>query len=134
MILEFLHHAGIIVGLGAVTVIDTAGLIARKSVTWTQTTIEVHHITKPLIWLGTLMMTFTWFFLYDGTRTDILKSVLIVVLLLNGSFLSFYVSPRLDKLSGKNKILPPQLQRKIGVSVIISFLSWWSLVWITVSP
>jgi hypothetical protein len=132
--IDFFHYAGIIIGLGAVTVIDTMGFIARKSVPWTQTTIEAHHVTKPLIWIGTLLMALTWFFLYQGTQADIIKSVLIVILLLNGSFLSFSVSPRLDKLSGKKKLLPFSLQWKITVSMIISFLSWWGLVWITVSP
>ena len=47
MIAEFFHLAGIIIGLGAVTVIDTMGFISRKSKEWTQVTVKAHHVTKP---------------------------------------------------------------------------------------
>jgi hypothetical protein len=132
MLIEFLHLAGIIIALGAVTVIDTMGFISRKSKEWTQTTIKAHHVTKPLIWLGTIIMTATWLFLYSGQNPDIIKSVLILVLILNGSFLSFYISPRLDKLQGKKVLLPPKLQISIVFSMLVSFFSWWSLVFLTV--
>ena len=128
---EFIHFAGIIIGLGAVTVIDTMGFISRKSKEWTQVTIKAHHVTKPLIWVGTTLMIFGWFFLYSGTFFDVIKSVIIVVLILNGIFLSFYISPRLDKLFGAKKLIPKELQLKITASFVISFCGWWSLVWIT---
>lgn len=129
---EFIHFAGIIISLGAVTVIDTMGFISRKSKEWTQITIKAHHVTKPLIWIGTLLMIISWPYLFDGTRLAIIKSILIVVLLLNGLFLSCYISPRLDQLYGKKILLPNKLQLKIMLSMPISFISWWSLVLITV--
>ena len=132
MIAEFVHFAGIIIALGAVTVIDSMGFISRKSNEWTQVTIKAHHVTKPLIWIGTTLMAISWFFLYSGSLFDIIKSILIVILIINGSFLSFYISPRLDKLYGKKKLLPNKLQAAIAFSMIISFLSWWSLVFITI--
>jgi hypothetical protein len=129
---EFTHIAGIIIGLGAVTVIDTMGFVSRKSKEWTQVTIMAHHVTKPLIWLGTILMLIGWLSLYSGTYLDNVKSALILALLLNGSFLSFYVSPRLDDLKGKKVLLPKALQIKITISMMISFVSWWTLVGITV--
>lgn len=131
MLLPFLHFAGIIIGLGAVTVIDTMGFISRKSKKWTKTTIEAHHVTKPLIWLGTLLMATSWIFIYSGSILDIIKSVLIVLLILNGSFLSFYISPRLDLELRKKRLLPLGLQVPITFSMIVSFICWWSLVFIT---
>lgn len=132
MIVEFLHFAGIIIGLGAVTVIDTMGFFSRNSKKLTPATIEAHHITKPLIWIGTFLLLFSWLFLFDYSNLAWIKSGLILVLLLNGSFLSFYISPRLDRLKFKEKVLDNKLQRKIMISMLISFFSWWSLVWITV--
>ena len=126
------HIIGIIIALGAVTVIDTMGFTARKSKEWTKTTIKAHHITKPLIWLGTIIAVLSWLFLYDATTISNIKSILLVIMVLNGSFLSFYVSPRLDKLYNKNTLLPTPLQQKIMVSMIISFISWWSFVVLTV--
>ena len=132
LLIEFIHFAGIIIGLGAVTVIDTMGFISRKSKEWTQVTIKAHHVTKPLIWLGTILMIFGWLFLFDGSKLDIFKSILICILVLNGLFLSFYISPKLDELYGRKILLPNYLQFKILISMPISFLSWWSLVLLTV--
>ena len=50
-----LIYMGFIIGLGAVTVIDIHGFLARKSLYWTQATIQTHKITKLLIWLGTTL-------------------------------------------------------------------------------
>lgn len=130
---ELIHFAGIIIALGAVTVIDTMGFISRKSKEWTQITIKAHHVTKPLIWFGTSLMSFSWFFIYSGTYWEIVKSIIIGILILNGIFLSFYVSPRLDKLSGKKILIPSKLQLMITFSFIVSFTGWWSLVYLTVT-
>jgi hypothetical protein len=132
MIWEFLHLAGIIIALGAVTVIDTLGFFSRKSKEQTPITIEAHHITKPLIWIGTFLMTISWLFLYDGSRLAMIKSLSILVLIINGMFLSFYISPRLDKRRRKNALLPKELQIKIAVSMVFSFIFWWGLVLVTV--
>ncbi len=128
----FIHVAGIIVGLGAVTVIDTLGFISRKSKEWTQVTIQAHHVTKPLIWLGSSLMIVGWLLVYEIGFWSTIKSWTIVLLVLNGGFLSFYVSPRLDLLKGKKVLLPSKLQTAIAVSMVVSFVSWWSLVLITV--
>ena len=132
VIFEFIHFAGIIIGLGAVTVIDTMGFISRNSKEWTQVTIKAHHITKPLIWLGTTLMILSWFFMYSGTYWEIVKSAIIGVLILNGLFLSFYVSPRLDQLYGRKKLIPSKLQLMITGSFLVSFIGWWGLVYLTV--
>jgi hypothetical protein len=129
----FFHLAGLIIGLGAVTVIDIMGFISRKSKIWTDTTISAHHVTKPLIWLGTFLLVITWIFLYDNSTLSNIKSLLLLIMILNGSFLSFYISPKLDKLKNKKALLPKYLQNKIAGSMIISFLSWWIFVLLTVS-
>ncbi|MEX0920579.1 MAG: hypothetical protein WDZ69_03295 [Candidatus Pacearchaeota archaeon] len=134
--LLFFHFAGIIIGLGAVTVIDLMGFISRKDKKWTRTTIQAHHVTKPLIWIGSLLLIATFVFIFprEGITTlNLAKSGLLVIMALNGSFLSFYVSPRLDKLAGKNVLLHSSLQNKIATSMIISFLSWWIFVLLSVS-
>lgn len=132
----FFHIAGIIIGLGAVTVIDVMGFVSRKNRGWTQTTIEAHHVTKPLIWIGTIIVIISWIFilLEEGfTNFNSIKSIILIILILNGSFLSFYISPRLDKLAGKNKLLPKALQNNIAMSMIISFIGWWSFVILTIA-
>ena len=128
----FFHFIGIIIALGAVTVIDSLGFISRKNKVWTQITIKAHHVTKPLIWIGTIIVLLSWIFMYENNLLSNIKSMLLLVMILNGSFLSFYVSPRLDKLAGKKVLLPNKLQSWIIVSMLISFISWWSFVFITI--
>ncbi|MDY6788915.1 MAG: hypothetical protein SVV03_03030 [Candidatus Nanohaloarchaea archaeon] len=133
--LEFLHLAGIIIGLGAVTVVDTMGFISRNSKKWTQVTIDAHHVTKPLIWLGIALIVPTWLlrlYIYPIGSIASWKTGLLAAMILNGCFLSFYVSPYLDGLKGKDELVSKRLKRKITVSAIISFLSWWSFVFLTV--
>ena len=132
MLLDFFHLAGIIIALGAVTVIDTMGFVSRKSKEWTKTTIKAHHVTKPLIWIGTILMTVTWIFIYSNTIVNNIKSLFILILILNGCFLSFYISPRLDKLYNKNKLLLNKLQKYIATSMLVSFIFWWGLVILTI--
>lgn len=134
--LLFFHIIGIIIGLGAVTVIDVMGFISRKNKKSTQTTIQAHHTTKPLIWIGTILVALSWIFilLEEGfTDINITKSIILIILIFNGSFLSFHISPSLDKLADKNILLPLTLQIKITISIVISFIGWWSFVILTVA-
>jgi len=50
------------------------------------------------------------------------------LLVVNGSFLSFYVSPYLllqEKAGRAGELLPLVLQVKITISFLISFIGWW---------
>ncbi len=135
MWLLFFHLAGIIIGLGAATVIDTMGFFSRKNIEKTQQTIFAHHTTKPLIWIGTIIVLITWIIIFIRNSFEgiyLWKSLLLIVMVLNGCFLSFIISPELNRRIGIKELLPRTLQIKIGVSLVISFISWWSFVWLTV--
>lgn len=129
----FIFIAGFVIGLGAVTVIDMLGFLGRKSSYWTETTIRAHKVTKPLIWIGTLLAIGggTLFYYLHGTGNSdiwIFHTIAAVVLVLNGSFLSFYISPLLIETEKEGKaaeLLPFNLQHVIIGSFIISFVGWW---------
>lgn len=135
----FIFLAGFIIGLGAVTVIDLHGFLGRKSPYWTETTIRAHKVTKPLIWIGIFLGILGGFIFYRGMSLEgipLIHASLAVVLILNGCFLSFYVSPFLLKQEREGKsreLLPKNLQIAITVSFLFSFFGWWSalalLVW-----
>lgn len=133
----FLVLAGLIIGLGAVTVIDTLGFLGLKSEYWTESTIRAHKVTKPLIWLGLLLLVAGFIISYRDswlTGVGLFQVFLVIVLALNGLFLTFYISPRLlqrEKDGEIAKVLPDSMQSKIAISFIISFLSWWTLVFLT---
>jgi len=135
----FLFIAGFIIGLGAVTVIDLHGFLGRKSPYWTEATIRTHKITKPLIWIGIFLAILGGLITYRNivfSGISLIHAVLAVALILNGAFLSFWVSPRLlmrEKEGKARELLPADLQIRIAVSFVISVIGWWSslflLVW-----
>jgi len=123
--------AGYIVGLGAVTVIDLHGWFGRTSSYWTEATTRTHKITKPLIWLGLILATIgstLWFQNRPWWGTPALIHALYAILLINGLYLSFVISPFLlrRETAGKaTELLPSSMQRGIMISFIVSFTLWW---------
>ena len=126
----FIFIAGFIIGLGSVTVIDIHGFLGRKSSYWTEATTRTHKVTKPLIWVGITLTIIGGVILYRDlplSGIPLYHVIIATILIFNGLFLSFYVSPFLIKqelLGQQTKILPNSLQRKIMVSLILSDISW----------
>lgn len=125
---------GFIIGLGAVTVIDLHGFLGQHSPYWTDATVKTHKVTKPLIWVGTVVVLvgvlLSHVLLWDW-RYFYLQLFFIALLVANGCFLSFVVSPYLLKKEREGKsdqLLPRPLQLKISISFIVSALGWWGLV------
>ncbi len=127
----FLFIAGFVVGLGAVTVIDTLGFLGRKSSYWTEATVRSHKVTKPLIWLGIILATIGGAITYREMGTEfpvVYHGIALAVLVLNGIFLSFGVSPFLLKRERdgmSRELLPEKWQFWITISFVISFTFWW---------
>jgi hypothetical protein len=128
----FLLLSGFVVGLGAVTVIDVHGLLGTRSSYWTEATIRTHKVTKPLIWLGVFLVIVGGFIFYRNeplTGIPLFHACVALVLLLNGAFLSFVVSPFLlqrEREGRASEILPASWQRRIAVSLLFSDAGWWS--------
>lgn len=124
--------AGFVIGLGAVTVIDLHGFLGRKSGYWTEATIRTHKVTKPLIWIGIgLVMAGHILLASSGVSIALWKFVVMGLMILNGGFLSFVVSPELlcrERENRATEILSQNIQTKISISFVMSFLSWWGLL------
>jgi hypothetical protein len=127
----FLLFAGYVIGLGAVTVIDIHGFLGRKSSYWTEATTRTHKVTKPMIWAGILLAIIggSIFFRDEPfAGVPLVLTCVAGVLIINGLFLSFRVSPYLlarEKSGRSADLLPISWQRKIIVSLIFSDLGWW---------
>lgn len=134
----FIHLAGFVIGLGAVTVIDLHGFLGRKSPYWAEATTRTHKVTKPLIWLGmTLAILGGLIFHYQQgwTFSVAVQAVIALVLIANGFFLSFSVSPFLlqrERQGRASELLPPEWQKKISIAFIVSFAGWWGELLLTV--
>jgi hypothetical protein len=127
----FITIAGYIIGLGAVTVIDLHGFLGRTSKYWTEATTRTHKVTKPMIWVGTLLaFVGGLLFYYSEYLVGMIKLhiFIFVILVLNGLFLSLVISPlllRREKEGKQAEILSASWQRKITASFIVSFVGWW---------
>ncbi len=127
----FLFLAGFVIGLGAVTVIDIHGFLGRKSSYWTEATTRTHKVTKPMIWAGIILAAFGGLIFYRTqgfSGIPLIHAVIALVLILNGYFLSFKVSPFLlkrEKDGRSGELLPASWQKKIMASLIISDIGWW---------
>lgn len=127
----FIFLAGFVIGLGSVSVIDLLGFLARKSPYWTQTTIRAHKVTKVMIWIGISLAIIGGTLFYSNfpfSKIVLIHIISVFLLILNGMFLSFKVSPYLLKKEkeGKDKeLLSQSWQIKITFSFIISFFLWW---------
>jgi hypothetical protein len=127
----FLLLAGFIIGLGAVTVIDIHGFLGRHSSYWTEATTRTHKVTKPLIWLGISLAIMGGAIFYRAERftgVPLAHATIALVLILNGLFLSFRVSPFLlarEREGRSGELLPASWQRKIAVGLVFSDLGWW---------
>jgi hypothetical protein len=134
----YLHLAGFIIGLGAVTVIDLHGFLGRKSPYWTEATTRTHKVTKPLIWLGmtlAIMGAVVFHYQRGWTFSLAVQAAIMSVLIVNGCFLSFYVSPfllRREREGRASELLPPEMQKKIAIAFVLSFAGWWSELLLTV--
>ena len=135
----FIFLSGFIIGLGAVVVVDIHGFLGRKSSYWTEATTRTHKVTKPLIWIGIVLATLGGMIFYRAEAfigIPLYHALIALVLVANGLFLSFYVSPFLLKREEEGRqteLLPASLQKKITVSLILSDIGWWGglalLVW-----
>lgn len=128
----FLFMAGFVFGLGAVTVIDIHGFLGRRSPYWTEATTRTHKVTKPLIWLGMCLAIVGGAIVYRKAgfhATQLAHFLIALALIMNGFFLSFRVSPYLlhrEREGKQAELLPPEWQRWIAISFVVSFVGWWS--------
>ena len=139
----FILLGGVVIGLGAVTVIDIHGFLGRKSSYWTEVTTRIHKVTKPLIWVGIFLAIIGGILFFRNetlSGVPMYLALISIVLVLNGLFLSFRVSPYLlqkEKEGHASELLPESWQRKIIVGLILSDLGWWGslalVVWYLVT-
>ena len=127
----FIFISGFIIGLGAVTVIDIHGFLGRKSTYWTEATTRAHKVTKPMIWVGIFLAILGGSIFYrnqSNSNIPLTQAIIAIVLVLNGCFLSFSVSPYIlqkEKDGKSGELLPASWQKKIMFSLIVSDIGWW---------
>ncbi|MFT4309605.1 MAG: hypothetical protein ACMXYL_03905 [Candidatus Woesearchaeota archaeon] len=133
---HYIHVLGLVIGMGSAIVIETIGFIARKSGFWTRVAVDTHYVTKPLIWFGTILLSLSWILIMESdaiVHPYYWKTLLLLLLIINGSYLSFFVSPRIinHRKHSDGEPLPSKLQTIILPSAIVSVLGWLLMVFLT---
>ncbi|HEY8109104.1 MAG TPA: hypothetical protein VIF43_03785 [Patescibacteria group bacterium] len=135
----FMLLAGYVIGLGAVNVIDLHIFLGRRSRYWAETTIRVHKVTKPLVWLGIALVIIGGAIFYRddyGAVVPLVQAAVVLLLILNRLFLTYRVSPFLlarEEEDRAGELLSVSWQRKMAAASIVSMVGWWGslalLVW-----
>ena len=134
----FFYIAGLIIGLGGVTVIQILAWLGRNNNYWSEATVRAHRVTKPLIWFGALMALSGASLFYRGVGlTGLVRPMALVALVLfvNGFLLTAWLSPRLlqrEKAGLAQELLPQEWKKWISFSLILATIVWWSEVFLLV--
>lgn len=123
----FFHILSLIIGFGAVIVIDTCGLLWIFKRVTLQFVTKVARITQPLIWIGWFGLAFSGIalLLLQDTITPltILKLGLVLFAGINGVYLH-HIKQELERVHGTQH-LPSLLWVKMILATTVSQISWW---------
>lgn len=125
----FVHVLSVILGFGAVIVVDVFGVLwMRKKVSLLQV-ILVTEVTQKLIWIGWLGAVISgYILLQEFTRIPNLvwfKIFLVALLGVNGVFLHF-IKVALEKI--KDDQISNKLKFRIGFGSLVSQIGWWGAI------
>ncbi|KND49121.1 MAG: hypothetical protein AB198_02525, partial [Parcubacteria bacterium C7867-003] len=129
-IILFIHLISLVVGFGAVIVIDTFGFLWLLKKVKLSFVNQVANITQPLIWIGWtgLVLTGTPLILMKGEVSGLstLKIFAVLMVGLNGLFLHFIKK----SMSGVNdeSVMPNIVKFRITLATFISQAGWWTAI------
>ncbi len=129
-ILLFTHLVSLIVGFGAVVVIDTCGLLwIFKKISISFIT-KVAKITQPLIWMGWsgLVLSGIPLLILKSSVSSIttIKLFAVIMLGLNGIYLHF-IKKSLSKINHPEHF-PKILSFRITLATFVSQICWWTAI------
>jgi hypothetical protein len=123
----FVHLVSLVVGFGAVVVIDTFGLLWLLRKTTLETVVRVAHTTQMLIWVGWIGLVCSGLFLITTKgfvdNLTAIKLFFVVMLGLNGVALHF-LKRGFEKYE-KQDWVPAIYKFRIGLTSAVSQLGWW---------
>lgn len=126
----FIHLASLLVGFGAVIVIDTFGLLWMLGKKTLVDVNKVANVTQVLIWIGWTGLVLSGSgLLYNKGFIDNLtwiKLFLVAMVGVNGVFLHT-IKKQMDKLGAITE-LPRPLFFKISLASTISQIGWWGAI------
>ncbi|MFA5934221.1 MAG: hypothetical protein WC795_03330 [Candidatus Paceibacterota bacterium] len=132
------HGIGVAVGIGAATVTDILFFKFLKDKKISHKESETINALSPIIWVALVVIIFSGLALYlpgmeyfNESSKFLLKMVIVGVIVCNGAFLNFFISPKLGHISfgdwHKHKEGEMHTVRKVSFALGgISIISWYS--------
>jgi hypothetical protein len=140
-----LHLLGFAIGVGGATVTDVFFMKFLKDFRISKTEADFMRTLSRILWTGVMILSITGLglFLFDPLRLltsakFIAKMCVVLVLLLNGWFLHFAVTPSLRRIAFHKKNHPQaksfqQIRQRAFISGGVSIVSWYYAFFVAVS-
>lgn len=134
----WVHLLGFALGVGGATITDVLFFKFLNDFKISAEENKVLHTLSQIIWVGLLLAVISGIGLYlpnaevlNETPKFLLKTLVVLVIIVNGAFLNLYVSPKLVTISWNSTTLLPvrsilRLRRAAFALGAISFVSWYS--------
>lgn len=129
-IVLFIHFVSLILGFGAVLVIDTFGLLWLLKKVKLSFVNQVANVTQPLIWIGWTGLVLTGIPLIlmkdSVSGLSIIKIFAVLVVGLNGFYLHI-IKKSMGQVT-EETVLPSLIKFRITLASFISQAGWWTAI------
>ncbi len=136
-ILRFLHFAGAVIAVGAVTVTDSMLLLLHFKERFAPVFAKLSSVLSLVVWFGLFLLSTTGIYLISQYPENVhgwffqTKIVLVSIVVLNGIVLNEKVNPRFKQLSDgwtEDSVKVTRFERFAGVFALISIIGWWTIL------
>ena len=130
VLMNFMHLAGIMLGLGAISIIALSGSIFIKHRRMGPKEVNVYYATKYIVIVGALITALTWIMMYAQNPESIMgmvKSVLIGITVLLAIALALFINPKPDTKTERSNV------KYHAHIIILSLIAWWAILLLTVA-
>ncbi|MEX2144847.1 MAG: hypothetical protein WD712_00495 [Candidatus Spechtbacterales bacterium] len=134
----FVHIAGAIISIGAVTMADLLLLLFKFNPRSLGTAVvRVAPILSLQVWIGLLLSSLSGILLLlphqSAAQYNIFqfKMLLVLVVFLNGIFLNMWINPKFEELLPEWEQKTKHVKKFMliaGLSTAISFSAWWGII------
>ena len=133
-----LHLFGLVLGLGGATISDIMFFKFLRDLKISKFEKNVLHAFSQIIWLGLGILLFSGFSLYlpraeelNHSSKFLVKALVVLIIIINGSFLNLFISPKLTSIPFKKSFLKLKSKnlfyRHLAVALgSISVVSWYT--------
>ncbi len=138
VLIRFMHLAGAIIAVGAVTVTDSLLLLLHFKKSFAPVFAKLSSELSLIVWKGLFLLSGSGIYLVLSDPGIVHSSVfqlkmgLVAVIFLNGIILNERVTPRFRKASKnwEDQEVRDRFERNAGIFALVSLLGWWAIIFL----